>query len=169
MIIMDYIIDLLINLLSFTWNITKVIIPLMLIMEIFKDLKIIDRISKLIKPATNFFTINEKSGISLMIGIVFGLLFGAGAMIQSTKEHDIDKRSIFLICMFLSLCHAVIEDTLIFGAIGADFVAILVTRVIAAVLTTYVFSRLIKKEITNISNIQICEEHTSYEHNSINK
>ncbi len=153
MIIMDYIIDLFTNLLSFTWNITKVIIPLMLIMEIFKDLKIIDRISKLINPATNLFTINEKSGISLMIGIVFGLLFGAGAMIQSTKEHDIDKRSIFLICMFLSLCHAVIEDTLIFGAIGANFAMVLGSRIIAAILTTFVLSKIIKKDISDPSKL----------------
>ncbi|MBP1924372.1 hypothetical protein J2Z76_000225 [Sedimentibacter acidaminivorans] len=166
---MDYIIDLFINLLSFTWNITKVIIPLMLVMEIFKDLKIIDKISNLIKPATNFLTINEKSGISLIIGIIFGLLFGAGAIIQSTNEHDVDKRSIFLICMFLSLCHAVIEDTLIFGAIGADYLAILGSRIIAAVFTTYVLSKLIKKDFSDISDINICHEHTSYEHNSTNK
>lgn len=153
MIIMDYIIDMFMNLLSFIWNITRVIIPLMLIMEIFKDLKIIDRISKAIKPATDFLTINEESGISLVIGIVFGLLFGAGAIIQSTKDHEVDKRSIFLICMFLSLCHAVIEDTFIFGAIGANYAIILGSRIIAAVMTTFVFSKLIKKDIKDISNI----------------
>lgn len=146
MIIMNFIIDLSINLLSFVWNITKVIIPLMLVMEIFKDLKLIDKISNWIKPATNFLTINEKSGISLVIGIIFGLLFGAGAIIQSTSEHDVDKRSIFLICIFLSLCHAVIEDTLIFGAIGANYAMILGSRIVAAIFTTFVFSKLIKKE-----------------------
>lgn len=122
-------------------------------MEIFKDLKIIDKISKIIKPATNFLTINEKSGISLIIGIIFGLLFGAGAIIQSTKEHDVDKRSVFLICMFLSLCHAVIEDTLLFGAIGANFAHILGSRIIAAVFTTFVLSRLIKQDIKDPSKL----------------
>nr|WP_312579157.1 nucleoside recognition domain-containing protein [Sedimentibacter sp.] len=150
---MNYIMDMFINLLSFTWNITRVIIPLMLIMEIFKDLKIIDKISNFIKPATNFLTIEENSGISLVIGIIFGLLFGAGAMIQNTKEHDIDKRSIFLICMFLSLCHAVIEDTFIFGAIGANFAIILGSRIIAAILTTLVLSKMIKKDISDPSKL----------------
>lgn len=143
---MNFIVELFTNLLSFMWSITKVIIPLMIIMEIFKDLKLIDKISNFIKPATNFFTISEKSGISLIIGTVFGLLFGAGAIIQSTQEHDIDKRSIFLVCMFLSLCHAVIEDTFIFGSIGGNYVVILGSRIIAAVFTTFVFSRLIKEQ-----------------------
>jgi len=150
---MNFIIDLSINLLTFVWSITKVIIPLMLVMEIFKDLKIIDKISNVIKPATNFFTINEKSGISLVIGIVFGLLFGAGAIIQSAAEQDIDKRSIFLICMFLSLCHAVIEDTFIFGAIGANYAHVLGSRIIAAVFTTFVLSRMIKKDVSDPSKI----------------
>lgn len=127
------------------WSITKVIIPLMIVMEIFKDLNLIDKISNFIKPFTGFFTISEKSGISLIIGTVFGLLFGAGAIIQSTKEHDIDKRSIFLVCMFLSLCHAVIEDTFIFGSIGGNYAIILGSRIIAAVFTTYVFSKMIKE------------------------
>ena len=93
---MNFIIELFMNLLAFMWSITKVIIPLMIVMEIFKDLNLIDKISNFIRPFTGFFTISEKSGISLIIGTVFGLLFGAGAIIQSTKEHDIDKRSIFL-------------------------------------------------------------------------
>jgi len=152
-IIMNFIIDLSINLLAFVWSITKVIIPLMLVMEIFKDLKLIDKISKAIKPATNFFTISEKSGISLVVGIIFGLLFGAGTIIQSTAEHDIDKRSIFLICMFLSLCHAVIEDTFIFGAIGANYVHVLGSRIIAAVFTTFVLSRMIKKDVSDPTKI----------------
>lgn len=145
MIIMNFIIDLFTNLLTFMWGIVKVIIPLMLVMEIFKDLKLIDKISNFIKPATGFFTISEKSGISLIIGTVFGLLFGAGAIIQSTKEHDVDNRSVFLVCMFLSLCHAVIEDTVVFGPIGGNYVAILGSRIIAAVFTTFVLSKLIKQ------------------------
>lgn len=146
MIIMNLIIELFLNLLKFMWGITKVIIPLMLVMEIFKDLKLIDKISNFIKPATSFFTIDEKSGISLIIGAVFGLLFGAGAIIQSAKENDIDKRSIFLVCIFLSLCHAVIEDTLVFGAIGGNYAAILGSRFLAAIFTTYALSRLIKQQ-----------------------
>lgn len=148
---MNFIIDLFINLLSFVWDVTKVIIPLMLVLEIFKDLKLIDKISNWIKPTTNFLSISEKSGISLVIGVFFGLLLGAGAIIQNSKDYDIDKRSIFLICMFLSLCHAVVEDTFIFGAIGGNYGHILGSRIIAAVLTTFVLSKIIKKDVANLN------------------
>ncbi|WP_326907754.1 nucleoside recognition domain-containing protein [Sedimentibacter sp. MB31-C6] len=154
---MDIIINLLLDLLSFVWGITKVIFPLMIIMEIFKDLKIIDKISKAIKPVTNFFTISENSGISLLVGIVFGLLFGAGTIIQSTKDYNLDKRSVFLICMFLSLCHAVIEDTFIFAAIGANLFIVLGSRVFAGLLTVLILSRVIKQDndLSNNTEIEI--------------
>jgi hypothetical protein len=140
------IIEILTDLLSSLWTILRTIIPLMIVLEIFKDLKITDRIAKAIRPLTNFFTISENSGISLILGIFFGLILGAGAIIQSAKDYNIDKRSIFLVCMFLSICHAIIEDTFLFAAIGANMAVILVSRFAAAILTTFVLSRFIKKE-----------------------
>jgi hypothetical protein len=150
----------------------KIIIPLMIIMEIFKDLKLIDKISKLLKPVTKFFNINENSSISLVVGMVFGLLFGAGTIISSAKEYNLDKRSIFLICMFLSLCHAVIEDTLIFAAVGANLYFLLGARIFAAVITTFVLSKLTKPHINNILNnenvIDIFEVNETNENKSTN-
>jgi hypothetical protein len=150
----------------------KIIIPLMIIIEIFKDIKLIDRISKLFNPITKFLNINENSSISLVIGMVFGLMIGAGTIISSAKQYDLDKRSIFLICMFLSLCHAVIEDTLIFAAVGANLNMVLGSRIFAAVLTTFVLSKLIKpntKDILNNENvIDIFEVNETNENKSAN-
>ncbi|WP_312813108.1 nucleoside recognition domain-containing protein [Sedimentibacter sp.] len=143
---MNAIIDILINLISFIWSITKVLIPIMIIIEIFKDTHLIDRLSRAIKPISNFFTISEKSGVSLLFGMTFGLTIGAGAIIQSVKDYDVDKRSIFLITMFLSVCHALIEDSMIFAGVGANIAALLGARFISAILITFILSKFIKKD-----------------------
>lgn len=145
---MTIILDLLTSLISFLWSIARILIPIMVVIEIFKDTKLIDKISNAFKPVSNFFTLSEQSGISMLFGIIFGLTIGAGAIIQSTKDYDIDKRSIFLICMFLSLCHAIFEDSIIFAAAGANPVALLTARFISATAITFIFSRVIKKETT---------------------
>ncbi|MDF2948975.1 MAG: nucleoside recognition domain protein [Sedimentibacter sp.] len=145
---MDIILNILTNLIAFIWSIAKVLIPIMIIIEIFKDTKLIDKLSDAIKPISKFFTISEKSGVSLLFGIVFGLTIGAGAVIQSVKDYNIDKRSVLLITMFLSMCHAVIEDSMLFGAAGANVIALISARVISAVFITFVLSRLVKKEAT---------------------
>ncbi len=118
----------------------------MIIIEIFKDTHLIDRLSRAIKPISNFFTISEKSGVSLLFGMTFGLTIGAGAIIQSVKDYDVDKRSIFLITMFLSVCHALIEDSMIFAGVGANIAALLGARFISAILITFILSKFIKKD-----------------------
>lgn len=145
---MEMIFNIMINLVLFIWDIAKVLIPLMIVIEIFKDTKFIDKLSSVIKPLTNFFTISEKSGISLVFGIIFGLTIGAGAVIQSVKDYNIDKRSVFLVTMFLSMCHAIFEDSMIFGAAGANVFAVLGARIISAFLITLILSRFIKKDVT---------------------
>jgi hypothetical protein len=92
---MSGIMDILINLLSFLWNITKVLIPIMIVIEIFKDTKLIDKISDFFYPVTKFFTLSKISGISLIFGMFFGLTLGAGAILQSVKDYNVDKRSVF--------------------------------------------------------------------------
>ncbi len=152
---MEIIIEILINLAAFIWSIAKVLIPLMIVIEIFKDTKFIDKLSNAIKPATKFLTISDKSGISLIFGIVFGLTIGAGAVIQSVKDYNIDKRSVFLVTMFLSMCHAVFEDSMIFGAAGANVFALLAARIISAVTITLILSRFIKKDISENNNAEV--------------
>lgn len=148
---MDIIIELILNLLLFIWNITKVLIPIMIVIEIFKDTKLIDKLSSAIKPISSFFTISEKSGVSLLFGMAFGLTIGAGAIIQSVKDYDIDKRSVFLVTMFLSLCHAVFEDSMIFASVGANIAALLGARFISAIFITFILSRFIKKDAFEIN------------------
>lgn len=150
MINMDIVINILTNLLSFIWGIAKVLIPVMVVIEVFKDSKLIDKMSNVIKPFSRFLTISEKSGVSLLFGVVFGLTIGAGAVIQSIKDYNIDKRSVFLITMFLSMCHAVFEDSMIFGVAGANIVALLTARIIAAIFITLLLSRFIKKDTNEL-------------------
>lgn len=143
---MGGILDLLINLLGFLWSIAKVLIPIMIVIEIFKDTKLIDKISDYFNPVSKFFTLSKTSGISLLFGMFFGLTIGAGAILQSIKDYDVDKRSIFLISMFLSPCHAIFEDTFIMWSVGANIIPLLVARLGSAIIVTFILSRLIKKE-----------------------
>jgi len=48
-----------------------------------------------------------------------------------------DKREAFLIMLFLSICHAIIEDTLIFVVIGANGIILVAIRFFLAFIFTY--------------------------------
>ncbi len=131
--------------LSAILDLAIIIFPLMLGIEILKDLKVMDRLSNLMSPLSSFLRIHKDSSLPLVIGVVLGLFFGAGVLVNSVDEGNLDKRSLVVVAVFLALCHAVIEDTVIFAPIGANLLIVLFVRIVAAFAISFVASRLIKE------------------------
>jgi hypothetical protein len=126
------------------YSIALIVIPLMLFMEIAKAIKLLDLMSHLFKPITRFFSANDHSAFPLAVGLIFGISYGAGVLIKSSEDGMIDGRSMAIISIFLAACHALVEDTLLFVAIGSVGWIIIVVRTLTAVLMTLLASRLIK-------------------------
>jgi hypothetical protein len=127
------------------YSIARVVIPLMIVMELLKELKVLDKISELFKPVTGFLGISKKGAFPIIVGLFLGLAFGAGIIIKSAKEGELSKRDLFLIIVFLVACHSVIEDTLIFVAVGANGWLLLGMRILVAVILTILISKYINK------------------------
>ncbi|MCD5410888.1 MAG: nucleoside recognition protein [Clostridiales bacterium] len=130
------------------YDIAIIVFPLMVFMEIAKDIGVLDWLAKVSKPITRFMKISDDSAFPLAIGLVFGLAFGAGVIIQRAKEGNLDKRSLLLLALFLACCHAVFEDTLLFVAVGANGWFLLAIRTLTAFILTAIVSKKIK--LTNI-------------------
>jgi hypothetical protein len=58
-------------------------------------------------------------------------------IIHSIKDHNIGRREAFLILLFLSVCHAIFEDTLIFVIIGANGMVLVIARLVLAFVLTF--------------------------------
>ena len=109
-----------------------IIVPLTIFYEFLKS-----RQGLLGGKRRSFAGISGNGLIPLLTGIVIGLTYGAGVIIHSIRSTDIGKREAFLILLYLSLCHAIIEDTLIFVVIGANGIVLLFSRFLLATLLTY--------------------------------
>ena len=79
-----------------------------------------------------------------LAGNVFGVVFGAGVVIESVREGRLDAKQVTLVATFLALCHGLFEDTAIFIVLGANVFWILVPRIVLAVIVTWILSRAIK-------------------------
>lgn len=77
----------------------------------------------------------------LMTGILFGISYGAGVLIPQAQSGELPRKQVFLVALFLCLCHAIIEDTLLFVMLGANAWIVVLTRFIAAMVIVYAFSR----------------------------
>ncbi|MTI65394.1 MAG: nucleoside recognition protein [Firmicutes bacterium] len=127
------------------FTIAKIVIPLMIAMEILKDYKVIDKISKLLKPISNLLGISKNLTFPLVIGLILGLSYGAGVIIKEAKEGELSKKDLYLLIIFLVACHSVIEDTLLFVAIGANGWFLITIRIIIAIILTVLVSKFIGK------------------------
>lgn len=119
-----------------------IIIPIMMVMEVARDLELIERFSSAIAPAIKVFGMSKESALPMLVGSFFGIAYGGGMIIQSARSGLITWRDLFLVNIFLSVCHAVVEDTALFVAQGANIFIILGGRFLLAVIITLAISRM---------------------------
>lgn len=122
-------------------QIAVIVIPLMVFIEILIDLKLLDKLTAVLAPLTRLFNISQHASLPLMAGMVFGISYGGGIIINAAREGKLDYREIYLVNLFLIICHSIFEDTFLFAAIGAQWIPVLLVRIVLAVLICYLFSR----------------------------
>lgn len=126
------------------WGVVQmalIVVPLMVVIELLKDLRVVDRLARALAPVTRLLGLSERTSLTLLAGLLFGLAFGAGVIIESAREAGFSKRDLYLLTLFLSACHAVVEDTLIFVPLGINVVWLLILRLAVAFILTILLAR----------------------------
>ncbi|WP_062354307.1 nucleoside recognition domain-containing protein [Bacillus kwashiorkori] len=122
-----------------------IVIPLMIGIQILKDLQWLNIFSRWMAPVTRIFGMKENTSLTLTAGLIFGLAFGAGVLLQSIKEDGVSKKDATIAFIFLIACHAVIEDTLIFVPLGIPVLPLLLIRIVTAILLTFIVGNIWNK------------------------
>lgn len=110
-----------------------IVIPVMVGIQILKDLGALEKFGNLMRPFMRPLGVAPRGAVTMASGLTFGLAFGAGIILEQAREQKFTKREITLIVLFLSACHAVVEDTLIFVPLGINVLPLLLTRLAVAV------------------------------------
>ncbi|OIJ21017.1 hypothetical protein BKP45_07440 [Anaerobacillus alkalidiazotrophicus] len=135
------------------FQLALIVIPIMIAIQIMKDLQWLNWFSKAMSPFTKMLGMKENTSTTLAAGLVFGLAYGAGVMMQAVKEDGVKKKDLYLAFIFLVACHAVVEDTLLFIPLGIPiwplFLVRLVTAIILTMLVAFVWNRMEKKGFLN--------------------
>ncbi len=109
-----------------TIKIILLITALIFIMDFIKSLSFIKNSKK-----------NVSKGFSLGVGVFLGITYGAGILIQEAQSKSMSRSDLFYVTTFLLICHAIIEDTLLFAIFGANITLIIVVRTIAAIIIAW--------------------------------
>lgn len=131
-----------------------IVFPLMIIVQFLRDFGFLDKFSRKLAPFTKVIGVAPNTSTTLVTGLVIGLAYGAGVMIQAVQEDGVSKRDATLVFIFLVACHAVVEDTLIFMPLGIPILPLLLIRVVTAFVLTmtvaYFIRQAEKKELEGV-------------------
>lgn len=113
---------------SFSLSLKIILLVTLLIffLDFIKSLPIIEKHSQKVN-----------SGFSILVGVILGITYGAGILISEYEKGILGKREILFIGTYLMICHAIIEDTLLFLIFGANPWIIIGMRLSFATLIAY--------------------------------
>lgn len=109
-----------------------IIAALMIAYKLLEEYNLINRLSKSIEPILKFFGLPKSTAFLWIIGYVVGLAYGGGLMIDQMNEGKVTKAEGSLLNYHLAVSHSVIEDNLLFAALGVSFWLILAIRLVVA-------------------------------------
>ena len=118
--------------LRITILIVAIITILMVTYRLLEEYNLINRLSKSIEPILKFFGLPTSTAFLWLIGYIVGLAYGGALMIDQMKEGKVTKAEGSLLNYHLAISHSVLEDNLLFVALGVSIWWILATRLIAA-------------------------------------
>jgi hypothetical protein len=115
-----------------------IVVPVMVVLELFEGSGPFSALlrgwSRLVGPLG----LTEETAGPTLIGFLFGLVYGGGVIIRDTERHGLGRRQVFLMSVFLSMVHAIVEDSLVLVAVGASALWVFGFRTVWAIAVTAV-------------------------------
>lgn len=113
--------------------ITVIVTALMFLHYLLVEFSLLDRLSTFLSPLMTIFGLPKDTAFSWMVGNLVGLAYGGGIMVEQIEEKRLTRESGKLLNIHLAISHSLLEDTLIFVAIGIPILWIVITRLLFAI------------------------------------
>jgi hypothetical protein len=111
---------------------TAIIVPLMLGLALLEDSRLLDRAAGFLQPVMQRLKLSNRAAYPLLAGLFLGIVFGSGVIISFARDGSLTKRDLMLVLVFLGICHSIIEDTVVFMALGANWWVLISARFLLA-------------------------------------
>jgi len=106
-------------------------------------------IINILKIPLSYLGMSERVANIILIGLTLGISFGGGFLIEESKKNNISKKDILLSLSFLSLCHSIIEDTILILLLGSHISGILFFRIIYTIVIILFMKYLLDTKLEN--------------------
>jgi len=119
-----------------------ILFALVTLILIMKKTGTIHFLEKLLAPVLSKLGISEHASYMTLIGMTLGLAYGGGLLLHESQKETLSKRDIFLSISLISICHSLIEDTLVVMLIGPSLVVVLFFRLAYALIIVFMINKI---------------------------
>ena len=125
-------------------NLLRVILPLMVVIELMLVYKVTNWLAGKMTPLCRLFGIGSDALLPLLVGLLLGVTYGAGALSEMNRTNPLPKRDMATLGVFLFSCHGIIETTYLFAVAGGSAIFVSALRLGIAFLVTIIAARIFR-------------------------
>lgn len=118
-------------------KITLIVSGLMILQNLLKEFNILQLISKIFAPLMRFMGLSADSSFLWFVAQILGLTYGSAVLIDEVERGEISASNANLLNYHVAINHSLLEDTLLFVAIGVPAGWIIAPRVLLAMLLVW--------------------------------
>ncbi|HEX2934208.1 MAG TPA: nucleoside recognition protein [Bacteroidales bacterium] len=124
------------------WLVVKIIIiiyALNFLQRILDEFSITLWLSRLMSPLLRLFGLPAQASFMWLIANVIGLAWGSSVLIEQTEKGKITKKQADILNHHIAISHSLLEDTLLFAAIGVPVIWITFPRLFLAFVVVWIY------------------------------
>jgi len=122
---------------STLWKVVVILVPLMLAVEILRDLNWLPKIAKVLLPATRMLDLPGEAAIGILVGMLNGVIHTA-SFVDAQKENlllnPVQANTIFI---WMSLTHALFNEAAYYTGLGVNIPYVTIQRFLVGTLIAY--------------------------------
>ena len=121
-----------------TLIIAVIVTSLMILQRILLEFELIDKISKPLEPLMKLFGLPLNAPFLWIVGNVVGLAYGGAVMVDMVEQGKMTYEESNTVNYHLSISHSLLEDTILFVALGINIWIIVISRVTFAIAVVWI-------------------------------
>lgn len=114
-----------------------IVTALMIFHYLMEEFRLMEGLSGIFAPLMKLFGLSPGSAFLWLVGNMVGLAYGGAIMMEQVEQKKLTRKEGNLLNYHLAINHSLLEDTLIFVAIGIPALWIILPRIIFAVLVVW--------------------------------
>ncbi|MDR1258844.1 MAG: nucleoside recognition domain-containing protein [Tannerellaceae bacterium] len=113
-------------------TILLIVTALMILHYILEEFRLMQGLSAVFAPLMGIFGLPRNTAFLWLVGNLVGLAYGGAIMVEQVEQEKLSYKDGSLLNYHLAVNHSMLEDTIIFVAIGIPVLWILITRLLFA-------------------------------------